>query len=254
MLSPKELANEACQIGLSKVTKRSNIALVSAILAGMFIAFGYYGYIVVSSAFSGAILGKFIGACVFPVGLVIIIITGVDLFTGNCLVFLGFLDRKYCFLKVLKNLGIVYVGNLIGALFLALLIYLSNMASNDSVKSFIIKVCMDKTSLSFIEALTRGILCNIAVAIAVYMSFAAKTVSGKVLTAFYPVMLFVLCGYEHSVANMFILPLGYILQSGNDITILGIINNLIPVTIGNFIGGALILPLAYYFIFVKKRD
>src|SRR5690554_1705762 len=250
MLAPKEIALEFCQIGFRRVKRKNIIVFISAILAGLYIGLGFYGFIVVSSGFVNtnfSILGTLLGAMVFPVGLILIILTGTDLFTGNCLIFFGWLNKKYSLWRVFNNLFIVYIGNIFGSLFLVTLIYFSNLSSSESIKDFIIIVSQRKTNLNFLEGLTRGILCNITVVLAVYMSTAAKNVSGKMLAAFFPVSLFVLSGYEHSVANMFILPLGYILQTGNDITITGIFSNLAYVTMGNFIGGALLIPLSYYF-------
>lgn len=256
MLAPKETALEACRTGIQKVKRNSVIIFVSAILGGLFIALGFYGYIVASSGFvetNYRILGTFLGAMVFPVGLVLIVITGVDLYTGNCLIFFGWLNKSYHFGAVIKNLLIVFFGNLLGSFVLVLLIYFSGLIETDTIKEFIVNVSVNKTNLTFIQGLTRGILCNIAVVLAVYMSYAAKTVGGKTLAAFYPVFLFVLSGYEHSVANMFILPLGYMIQTGSEITFIGMINNFISVTLGNFIGGALLIPIPYYYLFVKKR-
>lgn len=255
MLTPKEIVFESIQIGIGKVNRKNIIVFISAILGGFYIGLGFYGYIVASSGFMNtnySILGNILGAIVFPVGLVLIIITGADLFTGNCLIFFGWLDKRFRLWYVFKNLLIVYMGNLVGSLFLVGLIYYSNLSSSEVIKDFIVTVSERKVNINFLEGLTRGILCNILVVLAVYLSYAAKTVSGKIIAAFVPVFLFVLSGYEHSVANMFILPLGYILQTGNDITILGILRNLSVVTLGNFIGGALLIPISYYSIYGKK--
>lgn len=256
MLKPNELAKEACIVGENKVNRKNIIVFVSAILGGLYIALGYYGFIVLSSNFVNSnypILGTLLGAMVFPVGLILIIITGTDLFTGNCLIVFGWLDNRYHLLKIFKNLLIVYLGNFVGSLILVVLIYYSNLASSEVINSFIVNLSEKKVNLSIIEGIMRGILCNIAVVLAVYMSFAAKTVYGKMLAAYFPVLLFVLSGFEHSVANMFILPLGYIMQSDNSITLMGILKNLLPVTIGNFISGAILIPLPYYFLYLKDK-
>ena len=225
-------------------------------MAGMYIAMGYYGYLLVAGGLSSTsfkILGILLGAAVFPIGLVLIVITGVDLFTGNCLLFFGYLNKSFRFRVMLKNLVIVFIGNFIGALFFVALIYFSNIAGAET-KNFIVGVVVNKTKLSFVQGLTRGILCNISVAIAVYLSFSAKSVVGKVVACHLPVFLFVLCGYEHVVANMFIMPLGAIFQTGGSITLKGAIGNFISVTLGNFIGGALVLTIPYYFIYVKEYN
>lgn len=258
MLSPKEIALEACVVGEAKITKKNRILFVSAILAGMYIAIGFYAYIVVASGFAKTpypILGTYLGALVFPVGIVLVILTGSDLFTGNCLITLGCMHKKYTFRDVLKNLSLVFTGNLVGSLIFVSFIYFSHVAEQEALKNYIVSLGEKKTGLSFDAALFRGILCNIAVSLAVYLSFSAKNVNGKIVSAFLPVFLFVVSGYEHSIANMFILPLAYILnmeyQLGYDITIMGIFNNLLPVTIGNIIGGAIIVPYSYYHIYIK---
>ncbi|QVK16942.1 formate/nitrite transporter family protein [Mycoplasmatota bacterium] len=254
MLSAKEIAFETCVVGETKIKKKFAAVLVSAMLAGMYIAFGFYAYVVVNSGFSSTaypILGRLLGSMVFPVGIVLVIIAGSELFTGNCLLALGYLDKRYRFSLILKNLGIVWVGNFLGALFFVFVLYFSRIAESSSITNTINSIAQAKVDLGFIEAMMRGILCNIAVSLAVYMSFSAKSVPGKVIVAVLPVFTFVLSGFEHSVANMFILPLSALL--GSDITIPQMFQNLIPVTIGNIIGGGIIIPFSYYIIFVKTK-
>ena len=193
MLKPDEVAKEACHAGENKVNRKNLIVFVSGILGGLYIALGYYGFIVLSSNFvhtNYRILGTLLGAMVFPIGLILIIITGTDLFTGNCLIVFGWLYKRYRLFKVFKNLLIVYLGNLVGSLLLVVLIYYSNLASNEVISSFIVNLSEKKVNLSFIEGIMRGILCNMAVVLAVYMSYAAKTVYGKMFAAYFPVLLF----------------------------------------------------------------
>lgn len=252
MYNAKELALEVCNVGEAKIGKKSWIIFLSSIIAGLFIGLGYYGYIILSSS-SAALpaLGKFLGSFIFSVGLVMILIAGGDLFTGNCLVSMGAFQKRYSYVRVFKNLGIVYLGNLIGGLLLFSFIYFSKVDS--AYAEYIIKISTAKTDLTFVQALLRGILGNILVSIAVYMSYASKAVPGKILASMLPVTLFVISGYEHSVANMFLLPLGKSL--GGDFGMIDIIvKNLIPVTIGNFIGGAVMIPGIYYFIFLHDKS
>lgn len=247
MFSPKEMVDIATKVGEGKVNKPLFQVLVSAILAGFFIGMGYYGYLILAGSSTNALpyLGKFLGALVFPIGLVMIIIAGGDLFTGNCLITIGWTAKKYNFLKVLKNWGIVYLGNFLGAIILVSLLFSSQIISG-SVKMYVLDVAAGKVELSFIEAIARGILCNILVSMAVYLTYSAKTVGGKIICAILPVVLFVISGYEHSVANMFILPYAKIL--GSQITISQILFNLLFVTIGNIIGGGIFIPFAYIFV------
>lgn len=247
MFNPKELAREACRIGNEKVNRGFTKVFVSGILAGFFIGLGFYAYLVLASSIPT--LGRFYGALFFAVGLVMILIGGGDLFTGNCLLTLGWLNRDYALTKVLKNWLIVYLGNLLGALLLVSLLYFANPPF--SYQSEIIAVAEAKLKLSFFAAFFRGVLCNVLVGMAVYMSFAAKNVAGKILVAMLPVALFVICGYEHSVANMFVLPMAQAL--GGEGSVLNLLMNLLPVTLGNLVGGGILIPGAYYLIFLHEK-
>lgn len=251
MYLPYEVAEYTSTASEFKVNRKILKVLVSSMLAGLFIGLGYYANIIISSGRGfEAGLNKFLGGLVFSVGIVMVIIAGADLFTGNCLVMFGVFDKKLKFSKVVIHLLIVLLGNFIGALFLVFLIYFSKMPDNTTIE-YINNLAARKLNLGFGEAVFRGILCNILVAIGVYMSYAAKDISGKILAAVLPISAFVIMGFEHSVANMFVLPLSLMYQ---DLSVFEIIfNNIIPVAIGNFIGGGIILPLAYYYIFLKKE-
>ena len=250
MLSPKEIADATVGVGQYKTSKKNSIVLVSAMLAGMFIGLGYTGYLIASGIMADAAVGKVVGALLFPVGLILVLIAGADLFTGNTLITMAWYKKEITLSAVVKNLGIVWVGNLIGALLLVTLIYFSNTFTG-SVADGIVHLAEKKAHLNMVELLTRGTLCNILVAITVYMTYAAKDVTGKVIISFIPIWLFVITGFEHCVANMFVLPMGYLL--GANISFGEILHNLIPVTIGNILGG-MIVTAAYYFIFLKAKQ
>ena len=250
MYSPFEVAEYTSAASEFKVNRRYLKILISSMLAGLFIGLGYYANIIISSGLGNDYgLNKFLGGLIFSVGIVMVIIAGADLFTGNCLVMFGVFDKKQKFSKVIVHLLIVLLGNLIGAIFLVLLIYYSKMPDQATI-NLINAIAYKKLHLGFWVVVFRGILCNILVAIGVYMSYASKNVSGKILAAVLPVSAFVVMGFEHSVANMFILPLSFMYQNISTFDIL--FNNLIPAIIGNFIGGGIILPLAYYYIYLKK--
>lgn len=252
MLSAKEVALQACHIGTKKVNTAGYKVVLSAFFAGLFIAYGYYTYVVLASGTIDPMIGKFLGALLFPVGIILIVMTGVDLFTGNTLIAMGYRNKMYKFQLVAKNLFFVYLGNFIGAIFFAVLLYHSNIVSDYGIE-FVHKLVRAKTSLTFTEALIRGILCNIIVSVTVYASYASKSVQGKFLILYLPIVLFVITGFEHSVANMFILPFGYLVDSG--ISLYDIfIKNLIPVTIGNIIGGSVIVAIGYNSLFVQRKD
>ncbi|MFR7897833.1 formate/nitrite transporter family protein [Turicibacter sanguinis] len=197
-----------------------------------------------------AAVGKVVGALLFPVGLLLVLIAGADLFTGNTLVTMAWYKKEIKLGDVAKNLSIVWLGNLVGALFLVVLVYYSNTFTG-SIAEGVMHLAEKKVHLNMVELLTRSTLCNILVAITVYMSYAAKDVTGKVIISYIPIWLFVITGFEHCVANMFVLPMGYLL--GADLTIGQIMANIIPVTIGNIIGGMLVTA-AYYFLFLKDKD
>lgn len=250
MLAPKEIAEATVGVGKYKTSKKNSIVFVSAMLAGLFIGLGYTGYLIVSGIMADAAVGKVVGALLFPVGLLLVLIAGADLFTGNTLVTMAWYKKEIKLGDVAKNLSIVWLGNLVGALFLVVLVYYSNTFTG-SIAEGVMHLAEKKVHLNMVELLTRSTLCNILVAITVYMSYAAKDVTGKVIISYIPIWLFVITGFEHCVANMFVLPMGYLL--GADLTIGQIMANVIPVTIGNIIGGMLVTA-AYYFLFLKDKD
>lgn len=250
MLAPKEIAEATVGVGKYKTSKKNSIVFVSALLAGLFIGLGYTGYLIVSGTMADAAVGKVVGALLFPVGLLLVLIAGADLFTGNTLVTMAWYKKEIKLSDVVKNLGIVWLGNFVGALLLVALVYFSNTFTG-SIADGVIYLAEKKAHLNMVELLTRSTLCNILVAITVYMSYAAKDVTGKVIISYIPIWLFVITGFEHCVANMFVLPMGYLL--GADITIAQIFANIVPVTIGNIIGGMLVTA-AYYFLFLKDKD
>ena len=250
MLAPKEIAEATVGVGKYKTSKKNSIVFVSAMLAGLFIGLGYTGYLIVSGIMADAAVGKVVGALLFPVGLLLVLIAGADLFTGNTLVTMALYKKEIKLGDVAKNLSIVWLGNLVGALFLVVLVYYSNTFTG-SIAEGVMHLAEKKVHLNMVELLTRSTLCNILVAITVYMSYAAKDVTGKVIISYIPIWLFVITGFEHCVANMFVLPMGYLL--GADLTIGQIMANIIPVTIGNIIGGMLVTA-AYYFLFLKDKD
>lgn len=250
MLSPNEVAKATVEVGKYKTSKKNLIVFLSAMLAGMFIGFGYIGYLIVSGVMPDPGLGKVVGAAVFPVGLMFVLIAGADLFTGNTLITMAWFTKDITFKDVVKNLSIVWLGNLVGALFLVAVMYLSHTFTGD-VAEGVIHLAEKKAHLNLVELLTRGTLANVIVAVAVYMTYAAKDVVGKVFISFFPIWLFVITGFEHSIANMFVMPIGKLL--GADITWLEIAGNIIPVTIGNIIGGVIISG-AYYLLFLKDKN
>lgn len=255
MLAPSEMASYTTDVSVAKVNRSFSKVLVASIMAGIFVAMAYFVYLIMATengtTTSVTSLNKFLGSVIFTIGIIAVIVAGADLFTGNCLIMFGVIDKKVKFSKYIVNLLIVLLGNLIGGTFIAALIYFSN-AQSPILEQYVNEIAQMKVNLTFTEGVIRGIICNLLVALGVYMSYASKTISGKVLAAGIPVTAFVITGFEHVVANMYILPLS-LMQGGINSIWAILFNNFIPVAIGNFIGGGLILPLAYYYLYLKKE-
>lgn len=261
--------NLSRNICVKKVNASIFRKIVLGILAGAYIGFGAALSTLVGhdlARYVGLGFAKFIIGAAFSVGLMLVIIAGAELFTGNNLMLMSVLDKKASFRKMLGKWGIVYVANFIGAIFIAYLYYNTNLwkAGNVAVGLSALKIANAKVNLTFIEALTRGILCNWLVCLAVWMAIASREVVGKIFAIFFPITAFVALGFEHSVANMYFIPMGMFLKGagiaasrGLDVSNLTWINfvtrNLIPVTIGNVIGGAFFVGCLYWMVYVKPE-
>ena len=206
MHSPLEIAKSYIEIGIHK----SNLPIFKMILlgffAGMFIGFAGIGSTVAASSISVASVAKLVGAMVFPAGMAMVLVAGSELFTGNNLIILSVLAGKNSVWKMLKNWLFVYIGNFIGTTFVAVLVVYGHTPN------------LFQGDLAVSDSFVRGILCNILVCIAIWMSFAAKRVSGKLMTSFWPVMIFVLCGFEHCIADMYFGVAGLLTASEYGIT------------------------------------
>ncbi len=235
-LTPKETSDAFIQTSIKKASYTTGKRLLLSFMAGVYISLGGQGFLV-------AYGNTFIRAAVFPVGLMLIVLVGGELFTGNCLMTFGLLQKKITFKDYFKTLIQVLLGNLLGSLFIVALLYYGGVYNKPELAETIISVAKAKMSLTFVQVLSKGVLCNILVALGVWFAITAKDTTGKLLGCWFPVMLFVLCGYEHVVANMFFLPMAAVLDSSISLT--QIIGNLIPATIGNFIGGGLVIPIIY---------
>ncbi|SHI40328.1 formate/nitrite transporter family protein [Lutispora thermophila] len=251
LLTPKEIAQATIDAGVAK-TKLSIMQMaILGIFAGMFIGFGATGAITIGQTYANIDVGlsKFLFAAVFPVGLMLVVICGAELFTGNNLMILGCLNGNYKLKDVLKNWAVVYIANFVGSVLLAFLVAKSSVMAGAAAEKAI-GIANAKVAIPFGAAIIRGILCNILVVLAVWMATGSRDIISKIFACWFPIMLFVLIGFEHSIANMYFIPLGKFL--GAPVTWGQIwVNNLIPVTIGNIIGGAVIVPFAYYTVYVK---
>ena len=245
------------------------------ILAGMFIAGGAAASNVAMHNISNVGLARLVAGVIFPVGLMMIVLVGGELFTGDCLLILGIMDKKYNVLQAIKVLVIVFITNLLGSVIIAFIVYESGQFNytDGLLGAFTIKVALSKTGLSFTNAFCSGILCNIFVCLAVLMAASSKQVSGKILGIFFPIMAFVVSGYEHCVANMYYIPAGIIAKMNDsyvakakdaynftDAKLDGLniktffVDNLIPVTLGNIVGGMLFVGVILYLVNHKKAE
>lgn len=251
LLTPKEIAQATIDAGVGKTKLSIMKMIILGIFAGVFIGFGGQGAITIGQTYASIDVGmsKFVFAAAFPVGLMLVVICGAELFTGNNLMVLGCLNCNYKVKDLLRNWVTVYLANFVGSVILALLVANSGLMTGAAAEKAI-GIANAKVAIPFGAAVIRGILCNMLVVLAVWMATGARDIIGKIFSCWFPIMLFVLCGYEHSVANMYFAPLGMFL--GAPITWSQIwLNNLLPVTIGNIIGGALIVPLSYFNVYVR---
>jgi formate/nitrite transporter len=213
-------------------------------------------------------VGVLLKGLIFTVGLILVVVAGAELFTGNNLILMAVLSKKVKLSGMLRNWGVVYLGNFIGSLIMALLVALSQQYTMGSgaIGQTMFKIAETKSGLAFVPAVSLGILCNILVCLAVWMAFSARTTTGKIAAIIPPITAFVAAGFEHSVANMYFIPVALFVKSfdpsfveklGFDIPHVTwgnfLLNNLIPVTIGNIVGGAFFVGVLYWFIFLRNQ-
>lgn len=271
--TPAQVLEANMKAGEGKVKLPLLKCILLGIMAGAFIAFGGATSNAAIHNISNQGLAKALAGAIFPVGLMMIVFVGGELFTGDCLMIAGVADKRLGALKMIKTLIIVWLSNLVGAVLIAALVYFSGLLdyTNGALGAFTIKVALGKCTIAPLKAVSSGILCNILVCIAVLMATAAKDIAGKVWAIFFPIWAFVIGGWEHCVANMFYIPAG-IIASANDnyvakaeelygitadqiaasLNIGGFISNEIPVTIGNILGGMVFVALPLYVIHKNK--
>ncbi len=249
MNTPQEILSIWIINGKNKASLPVYKMFMLGILAGMFIGFGCHVFVNATASEVTAV-SRLIGAALFPTGLMMVILCGAELFTGNNLMTLALMDRQITWRGMLKNWGVVYAGNLCGSVILAFLLTKSGLYSGDALNRAV-ALAQSKAAIPFAEALVRGILCNIIVVLACWFQAGSKDLTGKIFAIWFPIMLFVFAGFEHSVANMTYIPLGMFL--GADVSLGGFLSGLSAVTLGNMIGGAVFIPVFYTLIYGKKR-
>lgn len=286
-LLPAEMAVRAEKVGVSKASMGLFTLFALGVLAGIFIALGAIfattvtAPTMVKDPATGAVLAtglpfgisKLIGGLSFCLGLILVVVAGAELFTGNNLIIMAWANKRISTTSLLRNWGIVYFGNLIGALLTVIVVLLSGQYTfgNGAVGLNALNIAQAKVGYSFIQAVFLGSLCNMLVCLAVWLVFSARTTTDKILSIIFPITAFVAAGFEHSIANMYFIPMGLAIKqfageafwnsigsSAADYSALTwggfIFHNLIPVTIGNIIGGAVGVGVVYYVIYLRRRS
>ena len=259
MHSPLEIARSFVEIGIHKVRISALKLVVLGIFAGMFIGFAGIASNVAGTTVANPSISRLVSACVFPAGLAMVLIAGSELFTGNNLIIIAVLEKKVKIREMLKNWFFVFLGNFIGTMMVAGMVVYGGTPElfDGALAEKMVASALSRVDQTFVEAFIRGILCNILVCIAVWAAFAAKTVSGKLLMSFWPIMLFVLCGFEHSIADIYFGVAGILTAAEYGVAADGLtwgtflLNNLLPVTLGNIVGGSGIVGAGYWFLFLR---
>ncbi len=247
---PAKIAELVEIAGVAKAQLPISQMFVLALLAGAFIGFGAVAYTAVMAGVDASYGPmRFLGGIVFSLGLILVIIGGAELFTGNALMVMAAVDRKITLPMLLRSWVVVYVGNLVGAVGLALAFGLTGLLDG-ALGSVAANIPEGKSALGPVEAFMRGALCNALVCLAIWLSFAARSAVGKILAIIWPISAFVMLGLEHSVANMYFFPQGWL--AGSDVSVGAALGNLAWVTLGNIVGGAGGVALAYRFAYLGK--
>jgi formate transporter FocA len=277
-LLPAQIARKAEQIGVAKANFDFLTTFMLAVLAGAFIALGaVFATIVTAGAGETLSYGvaRLLGGLVFCLGLVLVVVAGAELFTGNNLIVMAWASRKVSTPRLLRNWTIVYLGNFAGGLLTAGLVFLSGQYTNGggAVGANALNIALAKVSLGFTQAVVLGMLCNALVCLAVWLTLSARTVTDKILAVIFPITAFVAAGFEHSVANMYFVPVALMIKAwapGSFWRLTGIdpfgsewiplnwfdflLDNLLPVSIGNIIGGGLMVGAVYWLIYLRNAE
>ncbi len=245
---PAEIAQRIEAAGVAKARLGLLETLTLGVLAGAFIALGALFFLLVTTESGlGFGPGRWLGGLAFSLGLVLVVIAGAELFTGNNLIVMAWVDGKVTTRDVARNWALVYAANFAGAVGTAVLVALAGTLAlgGGAVAETAFAVARAKTAIVWHEAFFRGVLCNVLVCLAVWLTFGARDVAGKILAIPLPISAFVALGFEHSVANMFFIPLA-LLHGAPEVTLGGLVANLVPVTLGNVVGGGVLVGLAYW--------
>lgn len=275
-LLPPAMAAKAEQVGVNKANLETLSTLMLAVLAGAFIALGAVFATTVTAGAAGILpygVTRLLGGFVFCLGLILVVVAGAELFTGNNLIIMAWASGKVTTGQLLRNWIIVYVGNLVGSIGTALFIFLSGQYAfgGGAIGLNVLNIADAKSNLGFVQAIVLGIMCNALVCLAVWLTYSARTTTDKILAILFPITAFVAAGFEHSVANMYFIPMGLFVKSGASAEFWSqigktaadydsltwqafLINNLLPVTIGNIIGGTVLVGIIYWRIYSRRSQ
>jgi formate/nitrite transporter len=251
--APPQIAALVEQGGVRKANLPAAQLVILGVLGGAFIAFGAMAYTVV---ITGSTLGfgptRLMGGMAFALGLILVLVGGAELFTGNTLIVMAWAARRITLAQLLRNWSLSFIANAIGAFGSVALVAWSGVLAldNGGVARSAIAIATAKAELDFGAAFFRGILCNVLVCLAVWLSFACRDVASKILAIVFPIAAFVALGFEHSVANLYLLPIGD-LAAGRAIDAGALLRNLVPVTLGNIIGGGVLVALVYWAAYLR---
>ena len=268
---PPEMAERMENIGVKKASLDFWSMFALAVLAGSFIALGAEFFtVVITESGLGFGLNKLVGGFVFCLGLILVVVAGAELFTGNNLIVMAWVGGKLTLGQLMRNWVTVYFGNLVGSLSVAMLMFLSRQwaSANYHVGATALNIANAKVNLSFTEGMVRGILCNVLVCLAVWLCTSGRSVTDKILAILFPITAFVASGFEHSIANMYFIPMGLLLKAEPEVVAaagkvagdlvnlnwLGFVGNLVSVTTGNIFGGGFLVAVVYWFIYRRTRE
>jgi formate/nitrite transporter len=270
-LPPPEIARKAAEVGVLKARQAAADTLVLAVLAGAFIALGA-AFATTVSAEAAELpygVGRLLTGLAFSLGLVLVVVAGAELFTGNNLIVLAWASRRVSTIRLLRNWALAYAGNFAGAVATALLVYAGKQYTfgGGTVGQAALATAVHKTSLGFVEALALGALCNALVCLAVWLTYSARSTADRILAIVPPITAFVALGFEHSIANMYFIPVALLIERDQGFTSslgsapadlggLGwgsFAESLVPVTLGNIAGGALMVGAVYWLVYLRPR-
>jgi formate transporter len=268
---PPEMAERMETLGVKKASLDFWSMFALAVLAGFFIGLGAQFFtLVITDSGLGFGMNKLLGGVTFSLGLILVIVAGAELFTGNNLIMIAWVGGKLTLGQLMRNWIIVYLGNLVGSLITVILVYLARQwtFAGFAVGATALNIAHAKVNLSFTEGITRGILCNVLVCLAVWLCMSGRSVVDKIMAILFPITAFVACGFEHSIANMYFIPMGLLLKEepqvlaaagkmASELTSLslrGFATNLISVTTGNIFGGGFMVAAVYWFIYLRPQE